>query len=80
MKIPNRLVGFVEFDFIKFPFEFCKNTFRVYIYPPNQEVWEKYSSYKEIFKSTTNFDPKEHKWISELKLFGKTANHKKNYF
>ena len=44
MKRPERLVGFVSYEEYTFPFEFDEREFKVNLYPPNREVWRRYSS------------------------------------
>ena len=72
MKKPDRLIGFVRYDDIDFPFEFDEKAFLLMIYPPTRDVWEDYSSPIRLFESLKQ-DFKTHEWISQSELRGTTS-------
>ena len=79
MKIPERLIGFVNYNGIMYPFEFDEETFCLNLYPPTMEIWDETSSLIEFFRS---FDKKgkKHEWIGEIILEGDTSDRKKVKF
>lgn len=57
MKVPERLVGFLLFDEMKYPFEFDKETFRLNLFPPDDKTQSKdYCPDKFFYQG----DPREH--------------------
>ena len=48
MKLPERLVGFVNYGDTKYPFEFDKESFYLNLYPPTTEIWDETSSFREF--------------------------------
>lgn len=77
MKIPDRIVGFLELNDEKLSFELNKETFRLKLYFSSCEEAEKH-----YFDGFSGFDEalKEHKWIEKIVLSGKTAEGYKVYF
>ncbi len=71
MKVPERLLGFVNYDEKEIAFEFDSEKFLLNLYP-SKELWEKYSSLSYAF-SKPSFDYRKHEWIPEKRLFGKTS-------
>jgi hypothetical protein len=72
MKKPDRIIGFVSYDDIDFPFEFDEKAFLLMLYPPTRDVWEDYSSPVRFFESLKQ-DLKTHEWISQSELRGMTS-------
>ena len=68
MKIPDRLVGFVEYDNTEMAFEFDAHEFRINLYP-SKELWKKYSRPSFAF-GKHKFDYTVHEWIPEGRLEG----------
>ena len=68
MKIPERLIGYIEYDGEKIAFEFDAQEFTINLYPP-QELWKKYSSPSYMF-GKQKFDYTVHEWIPEGRLIG----------
>lgn len=79
MKIPERIIGFVNFKGTKFPFEFDKESFCLNLYPPSTEIWNEMSSFREFF-SSFNKSEKKHEWIGELQIEGYCSDRKKIIF
>lgn len=77
MKIPERIVGFLELQDTKFPFEFDKDRFELKLYHPT-----KYNAYEQIFEGVKSFgiNLKEHKWLDKITIRGKTAERYLVYF
>lgn len=72
MKKPERLVGFVEYENTKFPFEFRESSFLLSLYPPNEKVLSGLASPMRFFSSFKN-NSKEHEWIKRIRIQGKTS-------
>lgn len=70
MKIPNRVLGFVDFNGEKLPFEFNKKEFVLSLYYISEEESRKH--YFDGFRKG-KVDPKEHKWIDKLIINGRTS-------
>ncbi len=79
MKIPERLIGFVDYEGTKFPFEFDKESFYLNLYPPTTEIWNNTSSFRNFFQSFGK-NEKKHEWIGELRLEGFASDGKKVLF
>ena len=79
MKIPERLIGFVDYENTKFPFEFDEEKFTLNLYTPSIEVWNETSSIKNMFQRLEK-DDKEHKWIGEIRLNGIASDGRKILF
>lgn len=77
MKIPKRIVGFLDMRESKFPFEFDKNTFELKLYFPTEDV-----AYEQIFEGIKIYisNSKEHKWIDKIIIKGKTSEGYLVYF
>ena len=77
MKIPERIVGFLELQDTKFPFEFDKDRFELKLYHPTE-----YNAYEQIFEGVKSFgiNLKEHKWLDKITIRGKTAERYLVYF
>lgn len=79
MKLPERLLGFVDYKGIKHPFEFDEELFYLNLYPPTIEIWEESSSLREFFLSFKK-DQKKREWIGEVRLEGVVSDGKKVIF
>lgn len=79
MKLPERLVGFVNYGDTKYPFEFDKESFYLNLYPPTTEIWDETSSFREFFRSFEK-NEKKHEWIGELRIEGFSSDGKKVIF
>lgn len=79
MKIPERLVGFIDFEGTKYPFEFDKDTFYLKLYPPTQEKWSETSSLKS-FMRVFEKNEKKHEWIGELRFEAISSDRKRVLF
>ena len=77
MKIPNRIVGFLDFKDLKVPFEFEKETFELKLYHPAEDG--RYELLAEGVESF-GFNIKEHKWIDSITLKGETSERLFIYF
>lgn len=77
MRIPNRIVGFLDFKDSKVPFEFEKGTFELKLYHPAENG--RYELLAEGVESF-GFNIKEHKWIDSITLKGKTSERLFIYF
>ena len=73
MRQPERLVGFVSYEEDIFPFEFDEKEFKVNLYPPSQEIWERYSSVVLTMKRLQQAIEASDEWISYRELSGKTS-------
>ena len=79
MNIPERLIGFVDYEGNKYPFEFDKESFCLNLYPPTIEIWNNTSSFRNFFQSFGENENK-HEWIGELRLEGFASDGKKVLF
>lgn len=79
MKLPERLIGFLNYEETKYPFEFDIESFSLNLYPPTMEKWDETSSFRDFFKSFEK-NEKRHEWIGELRLEGITSERKKVLF
>ena len=52
MRKPKRLIGYVKYDELDYPFEFNEETFSLLLFPPTVEVWAHTSS---IFNLLSGF-------------------------
>lgn len=73
MKRPERLVGFVSYEEYTFPFEFDEREFKVNLYPPNREVWRRYSSGALTLERLQQTIESSNEWISNRELSGRTS-------
>ena len=71
MKKPNPLIGYVDYDGIRFPFRFDEEKFTIMLFPPTEEAWAKTSAFEYVFQGL-QFD-KGHGWIQPLDLKGVTS-------
>ena len=72
MKRPERLVGFVSYEEDAFPFEFDEREFKVNLYPPNWEVWRRYSSGALTLERLQQTIESSNEWIPYGELSGRT--------
>ena len=79
MKIPERLIGFVDYEDTKYPFEFDADSFYLNLYPPTVEVWHGTSSIRGLIPLAGKQE-KKHEWIGELRLEGFASDGKKVLF
>lgn len=77
MKIPERIVGFLELQDTKFPFEFDKDRFELRLYYPTED-----NIYEKFFEGVKSFGIKlkEHKWIDRITIEGRTSERYLIYF
>ena len=75
MKLPERLVGFVNYGDTKYPFEFDKESFYLNLYPPTTEIWDETSSFREFFRS---FEKNEKKHIGHRQPYTKVEKPENN--
>lgn len=68
----KRLMGFVKYNNIDFPFEYDNSSFSIYLYPPTQEIWnEYYDPFYQVDFLNNNQD-QEHK--SSINISGITSS------
>lgn len=79
MEIPDRLIGFVDFENTKYPFEFDPDSFSLRLYPPTVEIWQGASSIRGLIPLTGKRD-KKHEWVTQLRLEGFASDGKKVLF
>ena len=79
MRKPKRLIGYVKYDELDYPFEFNEETFSLLLFPPTVEVWAHTSS---IFNLLSGFkdDGRKHEWIGVQQLHGITSERNKIIF
>ena len=77
LKIPERIVGFLELKDSKFPFEFDKDKFELNLYYPTED-----DAYEQLFAEVRIFGSnlKVHKWLDKIIIKGKTAEGYLVYF
>lgn len=77
MRIPERIVGFLELQNLKFSFEFDKDKFELKLYHTTEN-----DAYERIFEGVKRFgfDLKKHKWVDKITIKGKTAEMYLVYF
>ncbi len=78
MKKPERLLGFVKYEDIDFPFEFDEATGDLKLFPPTREVLNQYSNISSYIKEFN--EPKNHRWIELSQINGITSEHNKVIF
>ncbi len=71
MKIPDRLIGFVEYDSHEIAFEFDQNEYVIRLYP-QKDLWKQYSRPSYVF-GKNKVDYTVHEWIPENRLIGTTS-------
>lgn len=79
MKKPTRLIGYVKYAGIDFPFEFDEDTFSLLLFPPTMDIWNHNSSIRNLF-SHINSDSHKHEWIGVQQLHGFTSERNKIIF
>lgn len=77
MKIPERIVGFLELKDSRYPFEFDKDKFELNLYHPTEN-----DAFEQIIEGVKGFgfSLKEHKWVNRITIKGKTAESYFIYF
>lgn len=72
MEESKRLMGYVKYNNIDFPFEYDNSSFSIYLYPPTQEIWnEYYDPFYQVDFLNNNQD-QEHK--SSINISGITSS------
>lgn len=71
MKKPNPLIGYVDYDGIRFPFRFDEEKFTIMLFPPTEETWAKTSAFEYVFEGLQFL--RGHGWIQSLDLRGVTS-------
>ena len=79
MKIPERLIGFVDYEGTKYPFEFDADSFYLNLYPPTVDVWHGTSSIRGLIPLAGKQE-KKHERIGELRLESFASDGKKVLF
>ena len=72
MKKPERLMGFINYKEVDYPFELDKEEFILTLYPPTYDVWRKNSSFQE-FHSNIEKRKNSKDWIPQINLNGTTS-------
>ena len=72
MKKLERIVGFINYEEIDFPFEFDEKSYSIFLYPPTRNVWKDYNDPMRIFDSLRE-DLSIHEWIDRKELQGVTS-------
>ncbi|MDC7301007.1 hypothetical protein [Agathobacter ruminis] len=73
VKKPERLLGYLKYNDIDYPFEFIEEDFSIVLYPPNLEEWEEAADIFAFFDNLIK--PKSGGWIKSIKLEGITSEH-----
>lgn len=73
MKKPGRLIGFVKYNNIEYPFRFDEQTFSLQLYPPTTDVWKESSGLKHYFLAL-NQNHKKHEWVPKKRIDGITSD------
>lgn len=68
----KRLMGFVKYNNIDFPFEYDNSSFTIYLYPPTQEIWDEYYDPFYQVDCLNNNQDQEHK--SSINISGITSS------
>lgn len=76
MKKPERLIGYIKYDEIEYPFEFDEETFSLLLFPPTLDVWNHTSSILNVF----TVDERKHEWMGVRQLHGITSERNKIIF
>lgn len=71
MRLPEKLMGYVEYEGVNYPFNFDKDSFVITLFPPSIEHHRQTSSLAEYFVDVSKYK-KKHAWIQQKKIFGKT--------
>ena len=72
MRVPEKLMGYVEYEGVNYPFNFDKDSFVITLFPPSIEHHRQTSSLAEYFVDVSKYE-KKHAWIQQKKIFGKTS-------
>ena len=73
IKKPEKLLGYVKYDDVDYPFEFIEEDFSIVLYPPTVEKWDEASDIFHFFENLNK--PREKGWIKSVKLDGITSEH-----
>ncbi len=77
MKLPDRIIGFLDYNDSKCPYEFDKDSFELRLYYPTES-----DAYEQVLSGIKSYaaSPIEHKWVEVIKLIGKTSEGYRVYF
>ena len=73
IKKPEKLLGYVKYEDVDYPFEFIEEDFSIVLYPPTVEKWDEAADIFHFFENLNK--PREKGWIKSLKLEGITSEH-----
>ena len=72
MRLPEKLMGYVEYEGVNYPFNFDKVSFMITLFPPSIEHHRQTNSLAEYLADVSRYD-KKHEWVQQKKIFGKTS-------
>ena len=72
MRLPEKLMGHVEYEGVNYPFNFDKDSFMITLFPPSIEHHRYTNSLAEYLVDASRYE-KKHMWVQQRKLFGKTS-------
>ena len=72
MRLPEKLMGYVEYEGVNYPFNFDKDSFMITLFPPSIEHHRHTNSLAEYLADFSRYE-KKHVWVQQRKLFGRTS-------
>ena len=72
MRLPEKLMGYVEYEGVNYPFNFDKDSFVITLFPPSIEYHRQTNSLAEYLADASRYW-KKHEWVQQRKLLGKTS-------
>ena len=72
MRLPEKLMGYVEYEGVNYPFNFDKDSFMITLFPPSIEHHRHTNSLAEYLVEASRYE-KKHMWVQQRKLFGRTS-------
>ena len=78
IKRPERLLGYLKYNNIDYPFEFIEEDFSIVLYPPTVEKWNEASDIFNFFADMKR--PRDGGWLKSIRLEGVTSEHYKIVF
>lgn len=72
MRLPEKLMGYVEYEGVNYPFNFDKDSFMITLFPPSIEHHRHTNSLAEYLVDVSRYE-KKHMWVQQRKLFGRTS-------
>ncbi|SKA70306.1 hypothetical protein SAMN02745111_02001 [Eubacterium uniforme] len=78
IKKPKKLLGYLKYDDMDYPFEFIEEDFSIVLYPPTKEKWDDAADFFRFFEDLKK--PKPDGWVKSIKLEGVTSEHYKIIF